>query len=58
MVIQMNDGAGDYSASVTAPMPLCVDSFHHVTGDIFTPDPRGLVSKIPAEHCKNFSQPG
>lgn len=43
----MNDGAGDYSTSVTPPMPLCMESFHHVTGDIFTPDPRGLISKSP-----------
>ncbi|XP_060735469.1 laminin subunit alpha-3 [Tachysurus vachellii] len=31
MVVQMNDGAGDYSTSVTPPLPLCAKSFHHVT---------------------------
>ncbi|KAF4083188.1 hypothetical protein AMELA_G00137080 [Ameiurus melas] len=31
MVVQMNDGAGDYSTSVTSPLPLCTKSFHHVT---------------------------
>ncbi|XP_026792120.3 laminin subunit alpha-3 [Pangasianodon hypophthalmus] len=31
MVVQMNDGAGDYSTSLTPPLPLCAESFHRVT---------------------------
>ncbi|MCI4383457.1 hypothetical protein PGIGA_G00026660 [Pangasianodon gigas] len=31
VVVQMNDGAGDYSTSVTPPLPLCAESFHRVT---------------------------
>ncbi|KAK3533777.1 hypothetical protein QTP70_027346 [Hemibagrus guttatus] len=31
MVVQMNDGAGDYSTSVTPPLLPCAESFHHVT---------------------------
>ncbi|KAI5626541.1 laminin subunit alpha-3-like, partial [Silurus asotus] len=31
MVVQANDGAGEYSTSVTSPLPLCAGSFHHVT---------------------------
>uniref|UniRef100_W5LF91 Laminin, alpha 3 n=1 Tax=Astyanax mexicanus TaxID=7994 RepID=W5LF91_ASTMX len=31
MVVQMNDGAGDYSISVTPPSTLCDHTFHHVT---------------------------
>ncbi|XP_072516815.1 laminin subunit alpha-3 isoform X2 [Salminus brasiliensis] len=31
MVVQMNDGAGDYSAAVTSPSTLCDHTFHHVT---------------------------
>ncbi|XP_036442969.1 laminin subunit alpha-3 [Colossoma macropomum] len=30
MVVQMNDGAGDYGTSVTPPSPLCDHTFHHV----------------------------
>ncbi|KAL6469402.1 hypothetical protein MHYP_G00229260 [Metynnis hypsauchen] len=30
MVVQMNEGAGDYSTSVTPPSPLCDHTFHHV----------------------------
>ncbi|XP_076880257.1 laminin subunit alpha-3 [Brachyhypopomus gauderio] len=31
MVVQANDGIGDYSASVVAPPLLCGDNFHNVT---------------------------
>ncbi|KAM9461695.1 laminin subunit alpha-3 [Clarias gariepinus] len=31
MVVQLNDGGGDYSASVTPSLPLCAESFHRVT---------------------------
>ncbi|KAL7867133.1 hypothetical protein AOLI_G00149470 [Acnodon oligacanthus] len=30
MVVQMNEGAGDYSTSVTPLSPLCDHTFHHV----------------------------
>lgn len=49
----MNDGTGVYSTSVTPPQLLCVESFHHVTGDIFTPHPRELISKCPVVRCQN-----
>ncbi|XP_046712935.1 laminin subunit alpha-3 [Silurus meridionalis] len=31
MAVQANDGAGEYSTSVTSPSPLCAGFFHHVT---------------------------
>ncbi|KAF5898538.1 cathepsin L1-like [Clarias magur] len=31
MVVQINDGGGDYSTSVTPSLPPCAESFHRVT---------------------------